>query len=235
MEMEIGPARCNPLDAQRFDPLRRTRTRLVSLFNTGTSKLMMGQGLCVGTKRASVGDMWPTHEVVVDPFEGGDSDLDGWCPSPQPTSTTDACTTSPTHDDVYDHDDIIVTRTIIHPNRNPRRGPRMLSRTRMMLTRMFSCSSSPTSTHSPCSSSSSSTSPISTPLLRSTSLALRALNCFSTSSAFDSDVDDMEMHGKERPMLLVIVKETRERYEDDQAFKKIVGSVFPAAGMRGGI
>jgi len=43
------------------------------------------------------------------------------------------------------------------------------------------------------------------------------------------------MHGKERPVLLVIVKETRERYEDDRVFKDIVGSVFPAAGMRGGI
>jgi len=30
MEMEIGTARCNPLDAQRFDPLRRTRTVSVS-------------------------------------------------------------------------------------------------------------------------------------------------------------------------------------------------------------
>ncbi|KAG2085062.1 hypothetical protein BD769DRAFT_1536551 [Suillus cothurnatus] len=227
MQMEIGLARCNPLDAQRFDPLQRTRTRLVSHFNTGTSKLMMGQGLCVRTKRASVGDMWPTHEVIVDP------ELEGSCSSP---STTDACATSPTHVDSYDHDDIIVTRTIIRPNPNPRRGPtHMLSRTRMMFARMFSCSSSPTSTYSPCPFSSSSASPRSTTFSRSKSLVLRALNCFSTSSAFDSDVDDMEMHREERPALLVIVKETRERYEDDRAFKEIVGSVFPPAGVRGGV
>lgn len=44
----------------------------------------------------------------------------------------------------------------------------------------------------------------------------------------------MEMHRRERPALLVIVKETKERYEDDQAFKEIMGSVIPAAGVRGG-
>jgi hypothetical protein len=45
----------------------------------------------------------------------------------------------------------------------------------------------------------------------------------------------MEMHREERPALLVIVKETRERYEDDRAFKEIVGSVFPPASARGGV
>ncbi|KAG1835917.1 hypothetical protein DFJ58DRAFT_820207 [Suillus subalutaceus] len=205
-----SPARQNPLDAQRFDPLRRTRTRLVSLFNTGTPKLI-GQGLCVRTERASVGDMWPDHEVVVDPFEGGDSDLEGSCPSPPFTSTTDTCATSATPVDEYDHDDIVITRTIIRPN--PYRGPtRMLPRTRMVLTRMFSRSPSPTSTCSP--------SPFSLPS--------------ATSSTFDSDADDTKIHRRERPVLLVIVKERRERYEDDRAFKEIVGSVFPAAGVRGG-
>lgn len=233
METEIGPARHNPLDAQRFDPLRRTRTRLVSLLNTSTSKLMMRQGLCVRTERASVDDMWPDHKVVVDPFEAGGSDSEGSCPLPSFTST-EARATSLTPIDIYDHDDIVVTRTIIHPNPNPHRGPtRMLSRTRMVFTCMFSCSPSPTNAYSPFPSSSS-VSPRSTPLSRSTSLVLRALNCFSTSSAFDSDADDIKIHRRERPVLLVIVKETRERYEDDRAFKEIVGSTFPAAGVRGG-
>ncbi|KAG2037020.1 hypothetical protein BDR03DRAFT_982568 [Suillus americanus] len=233
MKMEMGPARHNPLDAQRFDPLPRTRTRLVSLFNTGTLKLT-GQGLCVRTERASVCDMWPDNEVVVDPFEGGDSDPEGSCPSPPLTSTTDTCATSATPVDEYDHDDIVVTRTIIRPD--PHRGPtRMLSRSRMVLTRMFSCSPSPTNTYSPSPYSSSSASPRFSPLSRSTSLVLRALNCFSTSSAFDSDADDTKIHRRKRPVLLVIVKETRERYEDDRAFKEIVGSVFPAAGVRGGV
>ncbi|KAG1860057.1 hypothetical protein F4604DRAFT_1930369 [Suillus subluteus] len=229
MEMEIGPARHNPLDAQRFDPLRRTRTRLVSLFNTDTSKLMMGQSLRVKMERARVRDMWPDYEVVVNPFEAGGPDSEGSCPSPPFTFVTDARATSPTPINVYDHDDIVVTRTIIHPNPNPRRGPTcILSRTWMVLTRMFSCSPSSTNTHSPSLSSSSTASP------RSTSLVPRVLNCFSTSSAFDSDADDMKIHRRERPVLLVIVKERRERYEDDRAFKEIVGSVFPAAGVRGG-
>lgn len=232
--MEMGAARYNPLDAQRFDPLRRTRIRLASLFNTDTSKLMMRQGLGVRTERASMGDMWPDHEVVVDPFEGEGSDLEGSCSSPP--STTDTCTTSPAPIDVYDHDDIVVTRTIIRPNPNPHRGPtRKPSRMQMVLTWMFSRLPSPTSTHSPCSSSSSSALHRSTPPSRSKSLVLQALNCFSTSSAFDSDEDDMEMHRMDRPVLLVIVKQTRERYEDDRAFKEIVGSVCPAAGVRGGV
>ncbi|KAG1840933.1 hypothetical protein DFJ58DRAFT_85535 [Suillus subalutaceus] len=235
MEMEIGPARHNPLDAQRFDPLRRTRTRLVSLFNTSTSKLMMGQGLRVKMERASVGDLWPDYEVVVNPFEAGGFDSEGSCPSPPFTLITDARATSPTPINVYDHDDIVITRTIIHPNPNPHRGPtRILSRTWMVLTRMFSCSPSFTNTYSPSLSSSSSVSPRSTPLERSTSLVPRVLNCFSTSSAFDSDADDIKIHRRERPVLLVVVKETRERYEDDRAFKEIVESVFPAGGVRGG-
>ncbi|KAG1770593.1 hypothetical protein EV702DRAFT_1049315 [Suillus placidus] len=231
MEMEMGAARYNPLDAQRFDPLRRTRIRLASLFNTGTSKLMMRQSLGVRTERVSMGDMWPDHEVVVDPFEGGGSDLEGSCSSPP--STTDTCATSTTPIDVYDHDDIVVTRTIIRPNPNPHRGPtRTSSRMQMVLTWMFSRSPSPTSTHSP--SSSSSALRQSTPPSRSKSLVLQALNCFSTSSSFDSDEDDMEMHRRERPVLLVIVKQMKEKYEDDRAFKEIVGSVCPAAGVRSG-
>lgn len=43
----------------------------------------------------------------------------------------------------------------------------------------------------------------------------------------------MGKHKKRNAVLLVIVKETRERYEDDRAFKEIVGSVLPAAGVRG--
>ncbi|KAG1799531.1 hypothetical protein EV424DRAFT_1352321 [Suillus variegatus] len=188
----MGHADHNPMDAQRFDPLRRTNMRLVSLFKTHTSDL--GLGLCVRTEQTSVGDVRSDHEVVVGLVEGGGFDLEGSCPSPTDTCTTRA--TSSTPDDVYDPVDIVVTRTIIQPDPNPRRGPRMLSRPQMV------------------------------------SLVLQAFNCLSTSSAFDSDVDDMKAH-RMRPVLLVIVKETREKYEDDRAFKEIVGTVFPAAGVRG--
>ncbi|KAG2755356.1 hypothetical protein P692DRAFT_20827022 [Suillus brevipes Sb2] len=136
--------------------------------------------------------------------------------------------------DVYGHDDIVVTRTIIHPNPNPHRETaRTPSRMPMVLTRMFWRWPSPTRTYFP-SQSSSSVRPRPTPPSRFTSRVLRALNCFSTSSAFESDVDDIEMHRRKRPVLLVIVKETKERNEDDRAFKEIVASVCPAAGVRGG-
>ncbi|KAG2050247.1 hypothetical protein BDR06DRAFT_1011415 [Suillus hirtellus] len=225
--MEMGPARYNPMDAQRFDPLRRTNMRLISLFKTGSSNLMTRQDPCIRTKQTSASDGWRNHKVVFDPVERKGPDSEGSRPS-----LTDTCSTSPTPFDVYHPADLVVTRTIIHPNPNPHRDPtRMLSRTQMVFKRMFSRSPPPTSTYSPSPSSSSSASPRSTPPPRFKGLVL---NCFSTSSAFDSDVDDMEMHRRERPALLVIVKETKERYEDDQAFKEIVGSVIPAAGVRGG-
>ncbi|KAG1765776.1 hypothetical protein EDD22DRAFT_950897 [Suillus occidentalis] len=229
--------RYNPLDAQRFDPLLRTRTGLVSLFNTSASKLITGQGSCVRTERARARDVWLDHEAV-DPFEGGSSDSEGSCSSCTLTAAVDARATSPMPVDVYGHDDIVVTRTIIRPNPSPHRRPaRTPSRIQMVLTRIFSRWLSPTHTYFP-SQSSSSVRPRSTHPRRSKRLArvLRALNCFSTSSAFERDGDDIEMHRikRKRPMLLVIVKETKERYEDDRAFKEIVTSVCPAAGVRGG-
>ncbi|KAG1738277.1 hypothetical protein EDB19DRAFT_910117 [Suillus lakei] len=244
--MEMGPAHHNPLDAQRFDPLRRTRTRLVSFFKTGSSKLMMEKGLCLGTERVSV---WLDHDAVVHPLEGGGSDSEGSCPSTPSSSsssisTTDARTTSPTlvdmppsrtqQFDAYDRDDMVVTRTIIRPNPNSHHNPTCTpSRMRMVLARIFSRSSSPTTTHPPSPSSSSSALPRSTHPSRPTNRVLQALNCFSTSSTFDNDVDDMQVHERKRPVFQVIVVQTRERYEDDMAFKEIVGSVLPAAGVRG--
>ncbi|KAG2109375.1 uncharacterized protein F5147DRAFT_693055 [Suillus discolor] len=213
IDMETGPARYNPMDAQRFDPLRRTNMRLVSLFKTGSSHLMR-QDPCIRTEKTSASDAWPNHKVGSRP------------------SLTDTCSTSATPVDVYHPADIVVTRTIIRPNPNPHRRPtRMLSRTQMVFKRMFSRAPSPASTYSFSPSSPSSASTRSTPPSRFKGLVL---NCFSASSAFDSKADDMQMHRRERPVLLAIVKETRERYEDDQAFKEIVGSVIPAAGVRGG-
>lgn len=218
----MGSACHNPLDAQRFDPLRRTRIRLVSLFSTSTTRLMMRQGLCARTNRPDVDGMGLDHEVLVDLFEGEGSDLEGSCTYSPSTSTTDTCATSPTRVDPID---IVVTRTIIRPDSKPRR--RTPCRTQMILRRMFSRLPPPTNTHLP----SPPASPRSTP--RFTSLVLRALNCLNTSPAFDSDKDEMGKHKKRNAVLLVIVKETRERYEDDRAFKEIVGSVLPAAGVRG--
>ncbi|KIK39662.1 hypothetical protein CY34DRAFT_108113 [Suillus luteus UH-Slu-Lm8-n1] len=223
----MDQTRYNPLDAQRFDPLLRTRTGLVSPFNTSASP-KTGQGPCVRTDRARARDVWLDHEAV-DPFEGGGSDSEGSCSSP--TSTMDTLVTSPMPVD----DDIVVTRTIIRPNPSPRRRPaRTPSRMQMVLTRIFSRWLSPIRTYFP-PQSSSSVRPRSTHPRRSNRLArvLRALNCFSTSSAFERDADDIEMQKRKRPVLLVIVKETKERYEDDRAFKEIVTSVCPAAGVRG--
>lgn len=239
----MDTARYDPMDAQRFDPLLRTSTRHNSLSKTSTEKLTMGQGLCVRTRpcglfsvRASVGGVWPDHEVVVVPLEGGDADSEvSRSSTPSSTSTSTTYTTAssampdepPSHTqqvDVHERDDVVVTRTIIRPTPNPNRNPsRMPSRTHMRLPRMFSRSPSPTSSPS----SSLSALPRSNPPSRPTSPVLQALNCFSTSSTFERDEDDVHIIESPRPVLQVIVTQTRERYEDDRAFKEIVGSVYP--------
>ncbi|KAG2098395.1 uncharacterized protein F5147DRAFT_839613 [Suillus discolor] len=61
----------------------------------------------------------------------------------------------------------------------------------------------------------------------------RALNRFNTTSASDSDVDDLKVHRRKKHTLLVIVKERREKHKDDRAFKDIAGNVFPAASVKG--
>ncbi|KAG0700197.1 hypothetical protein DFH29DRAFT_643066 [Suillus ampliporus] len=283
IDMEMNHARFDPMDAQRFDPLRRTGTVNISFhfltsfkFLTsrsppilqkttsssaiGTSTLTMGQGLCVRTRpmRTAVGGIWPDHEVVVIPLSGGDMDSESegvstcstLTSTSTSTSTTDARASSPAPDvgvppshtrevDVYDRDDIVVTRTIIRPNPNPnhRTPSRTPSRTQLTLARMLSRSPPPSTTHSP--SSSTSALPRSNPPSRPTSPVLQVLNCFSTSSAFESDGDDMHERGagESRPVLQVIVAQTRERYEDDRAFKEIVGQVYPGPGavITGGV
>ncbi|KAG2350973.1 hypothetical protein BDR05DRAFT_985860 [Suillus weaverae] len=249
MVMEMDTARYDPMDAQRFDPLLRTSTRPNSLSKTGTEKSTMGQGLCVRTRpcglfpvRASVGGIWPDHEVVVVPLEGGDADSEASrssTPSSASASTTYMTASSampdvsPSHNqqvDAYGRDDVVVTRTIIRPNPNPTPTPnlhrnpgRMPSRAQMRLPRMFSRSPSPTASPS----SSLSALPRSNPPSRPTSPVLQALNCFSTSSTFERDDNDVHIAESPRPILQVIVTQTRERYEDDRAFKEIVGSVYP--------
>ncbi|KAG1765769.1 hypothetical protein EDD22DRAFT_968399 [Suillus occidentalis] len=226
------------MDAQRFDPLLRTRTwtRLAC------------QHWCLRTEhgarplrqdRASEGAWmygWTIKQSILS--RGEITDSDGSCSSP--TSTMDTRATSPMP---YGHDDIVITRTIIRPNPNPHRRPaRTPSRMQMVLTRIFSHWRSPTRTYFSSRSSSSarhrSTPP---PSRRSKKLVrvLGALNCISPSSAItiesESNADDIEMHRikRKRPVLFVIVKESKERYEDDRAFKEIVASVCPAAGVRG--
>ncbi|KAG2136481.1 uncharacterized protein EDB93DRAFT_779476 [Suillus bovinus] len=257
----MDTARYDPMDAQRFDPLLRTSTRPNSFSKTGAEKSTMGQGLCVRTRpcglfpvRASVGGVWPDHEVVVVPLDGGENSEASRSSTPSSSASTTYGTASSTMPDVppshtqqvdaYERDDVVVTRTIIRPNPNPNLNPtpnpsrnpsRMPSRAQIRLPRMFSRSPSPSS--SPCSSLSAL--PRSNPPSRPTSPVLQALNCFSTSSTFERDEDDVHIAESPRPILQVIVTQTRDRYENDRAFKEIVGSVYPgpvvaAAGVGSG-
>lgn len=220
----------------------------------------MGQGLCVINRpsafpvRDTVGGLWPDHEVVVVPLSGQDSNSAST--SSYSTCTSDASTDThasspvladfvvvpPSHTEVPDSDDIVITRTIIRPNRTPARRP---------ISRVFSSSSSgssphtvpvtrvarslPPSTHAARSAPSSRVaSPTPSHSSRHMSPVLQVLNCFSASSAFESDQDnaDVQVERDERPAVQVIVTQTREQYEDAIAFKQLVETVYPAAASR---
>ncbi|KAJ8586450.1 hypothetical protein M405DRAFT_864567 [Rhizopogon salebrosus TDB-379] len=255
----MDPARYKAMDAQRFDPMRRTRSNLSS--KIGISKLTMGQGLSVINQpsafpvRETVGGIWSDHDVVVVPLSGqySDSTTSTSCSSAStsdtPTNThapsptvVDFVVVPPSHTpvDVHEREDLIITRTIIRPNRTPAATP---------IARVFSSTSSaslprpaptsrvarsaPSSHAVPSAPSSRVASPTpSRSSSRPTSPVLQALNCFSISSAFESDRADVSAEQDEQPTLHVIVTQTREQYEDDKAFKQIVETVYPAAASR---
>jgi len=58
---------------------------------------------------------------------------------------------------------------------------------------------------------------------------LQALNCFRSSSCFESDLASDYVEQDTRPALQVIVTQTREQFEEDIAFKQLVETVYPAA------
>ena len=64
---------------------------------------------------------------------------------------------------------------------------------------------------------------------RPTSPVLQALNCFRSSSCFESDLANGYVEQDTRPALQVIVTQTREQFEEDIAFKQLVETVYPAA------
>ncbi|OJA14132.1 hypothetical protein AZE42_06723, partial [Rhizopogon vesiculosus] len=132
----MDPTRYKAMDAQRFDPMRRTKTNPPS--KIGISKLTMGQGLCAINHpsafpvRDTVGGIWPDHEVVVVPLSEQDSDSAAStltsCSSGASTETrasspihADFVVVPPSHTevDVPDRDDLVITRTIIRPNHTP--------------------------------------------------------------------------------------------------------------------
>ncbi|KAG1867030.1 hypothetical protein C8R48DRAFT_142547 [Suillus tomentosus] len=120
------------MDAQRFNPLRRTSMRLASLFKTRTSdSTPMRQGPCVKSEKTSTSDVRPDHEIVVDPVEGKDSDLKGPCPSPKDTCITRVTTPVDIHDSV----DKVATRTITRSEPNPRGGAPIVSVTEIVYRR----------------------------------------------------------------------------------------------------
>ncbi|KAG1716221.1 hypothetical protein ID866_961 [Astraeus odoratus] len=224
-------ARCVAMDAQRFDPMRRA-SKLLRL-TPNTPKENMGQVLCKPLRTSkqiddAVGGVWEDHELVFVPIEAysptetlsyADSDS-SWSNSlstsistfipPPPSSisndTVNAGQPCSRHIEVYDRDDLIITRTTIRP------APVS------QLTGRFTRPSIPIPSR-----------PLS-PFLRPLSPLLKAISCLSA-SVFGGHLDDTQAREPKEttkePVLQVIVMQTREQYEHDMAFKEAVQEIHP--------
>lgn len=231
----MDAARYVAMDAQRFDPMRRINK---CHFIQNTRKAKMGQvlrkSLHLGTQRDdAVGGIWEDHELVFVPiaahsptetFTCTDSESGASNSSSSASSYTTASLSSSVgertistsqpcshHAEVYDRDDLVITRTIIRPvPESP-------------ITSLFTRSSSPTPSR------------LTSLFFRSLSPILNALNCLSA-SAFAQEFDEDKVKEPEqparKPVLQVIVTQTREQYEHDMAFKEAVQEIYPESSGR---
>ena len=208
-------------------------------FVQNTRKEKMGQvllkSLHLGTQRDdAVGGIWEDHELVFVPIaahsptetftctdsESGASNSSSSSSSSYTTaslsssigertiSTSQPCSH---HAEVYDRDDLVITRTIIRPvPESP-------------ITSLFTRSSSPTPSR------------LTSLFFRSLSPILNALNCLSASAfapEFDEDKAKEPEKPARKPVLQVIVTQTREQYEHDMAFKEAVQEIYPESSGR---
>ncbi|KAH7883319.1 hypothetical protein F5I97DRAFT_225769 [Phlebopus sp. FC_14] len=232
-------SRYEAMDAQRFNPMRRTTTR--PFLPIKTTEKDMGQLFGRASRpelppNEAVGGIWNDHELVFVPIQvsptgasetsSSDPESDtsatssshessSYFTTPSDASVIGSSNTSPPSAsrqvDVFDRDDLIVTRTIIRPTpRSP-------------VTGLFSGPSGPIASRP------------NSPFSRPTSPIMRALNCFNP-SAFERDVDSVQAERVEplsrQPVLQVIVTQTREQYEQDMAFKEAVQEIYPEASGR---
>ncbi|KAG8220448.1 hypothetical protein J3R82DRAFT_3142 [Butyriboletus roseoflavus] len=240
-------ARYQPMDEQRFDPMRRKKT-LSSLVITSTD---MGQIL----RRCSqpelpptgvVGGVWSDHELVLVPLEVSshrDSVGSALAESVSSTSISEstASASSSTSSSTY-----FTTPSPTHENgleaspsgSSTTPGTRQVDtfdREDLIITRtiirptaqstirsMFSRPSSPMVSRP------------TSPLSRPNTPVFQALNCFRP-NAFEREVDDIQAERAivaTQPVLQVIVTQTREQYEQDLAFKEAVQEVYPESNRR---
>ncbi|KAL4071345.1 hypothetical protein V8B97DRAFT_454942 [Scleroderma yunnanense] len=233
----MDAARYVAMDAQRFDPMHRPSKSHVVL---NTWKERMGQVLCKSLHSGmqmddAVGGIWEDHELVFVPitpqspteiFTLADSETS--TSNSRSSSTSSYATTSLSssigdhtinttppsshHTEVYDCDDLVITRTTIRPAPGtPIAG-------------LFTRSTSPIPSRS------------SNPLFSSLSSIIKTLSCLSA-SAFAQDFDGIKARKPEqmakKPVLQVIVTQTREQYEHDMAFKEAVQEIYPESSGRG--
>lgn len=222
------------MDAQRFDPMRRTKKPLNFAVVTGNED--MGQTLSKLLRASTqmddaVGGLWEDHELVFVPLElcypAGT-----WIPSAlgsnsvsssssdSATSTTasyatsassfngdDTSSTTPPssrHIEEHERDNLVITRTVLRPK------PQSTG---------ADISSQPPSLISTRSS---------LRIMRPLTLVFKAFSCISGRTFVDLPARKPE-HQARQPVLQVIVTQTREQYEHDMAFKEAVQEIYPEA------
>ncbi|KAI6148439.1 hypothetical protein BKA82DRAFT_11960 [Pisolithus tinctorius] len=230
-----GAPRCVAMDAQRFDPMRRTKKPLNFAAITGNEDMgqMLSKLLRTSTQMEdAVGGIWEDHELVFVPIELcsrtdtltssalGSSSMSssssesttpttasyGTSPSSSFGSDNGTSTTPPSsrHTEEHERDNLVITRTILRP------APPSMS---------ASISPRPPSLIPTRSS---------LPLLRPLNLVLRAFSCISGRTFDDLPAREPEYVAR-RPVLQVIVTQTREQYEHDMAFKEAAQEICPEA------
>lgn len=224
----MDSARCHlPMDAQRFDLMQAPKMRVSS---TTVARRHNIEGIMWPPTTTqldqTVGGIWEDHDFVIVPIEPDlmPENSEPQSHSPSPTSTASSCWTSASssiggdtmmttpacsfHTQVFDKDDFVITRTIIRP------APTSFVKG------FFTLSSIHIPRRSP------------NVLLRPLGRVFSRLNCVGA-TAFRQDLHGGRTKAPHqalrRPVLHVIVTQTREQWEQDMAFKKAVQEIYPVS------
>ncbi|KAI6168643.1 hypothetical protein EDD17DRAFT_632138 [Pisolithus thermaeus] len=231
----VGAPRYVAMDAQRFDPMRRTKKPLN--FAVITGKEDMGQRLSKLLRASTqmddaVGGIWEDHELVFVPIElcspagtlmpstlgsGSVSSSSSESTTPTTASYTTSASSSFNSDDT--------TSTTPPSSRHIEEH----ERDNLVITRtVVRPPPQPTGADvSPQPLSLISTRP-SLRFLRPLSSVLKAFRCISGCTFDDLPAREPEQQARQ-PVLQVIVTQTREQYEHDRAFKEAVQEIYPEA------
>lgn len=231
----VGAPRYVAMDAQRFDPMRRTKKPLNFAVVTGNED--MGQTLSKFLRASTqmddaVGGLWEDHELVFVPLELcypagtlipsalGSSSVSS-SSSESTTPTTASYPTSASSSFNSDGATSTTPPSSLHVEKHERDS---LVITRTLLRPKPQSMGADISPQPP-----NLISPRSSPrLMRPLNSVFKAFSCIS-GRTFDDLPARKPEHQARQPVLQVIVTQTREQYEHDMAFKEAAQEIYPEA------